>query len=100
MQAPKSTPFSNITRAAYKSALEPHHNFWLKNTFRAALAGLPKREEFVMRLAPSLAESMASEERESICYTEMAELVEIQNRVSALCRSLFVELDLEDTRKV
>ena len=42
---------------------------------------------------------MPQAERDAICYAEMAELVEIQQKVIAIMRTLFVELDMEDTRK-
>ena len=57
---------------------------------------MPKREDFLMRLAPTLTEV----ERDQVVYEEMAELVEIQNRVSAACSALFEEFDLEGLRKV
>ena len=88
-----------IAKDAYKAHLESYHNFWLKNTFRAALAGLPTRAEFLQRLAPNLAHAMQTEERERICYSEMTELVEMQQKVIATMSALFVELDLEDSRK-
>ena len=87
---------SHLARESYKTHLEQFHNFWLKNTFRAGLSAMPKREDFLQRLSPNVSD----DDRERVVYEEMAELVEIQNRVGAACSRLFVELDLEDTRKV
>ena len=75
------------------------HNFWLKNTFRAGLAAMPHRADFLSRLAPTLFEASKEEEVNAICYSEMKELVEIQQKVIATMSALFVELDLEDTRR-
>ena len=88
-----------VARGAYKTHLESYHNFWLKNTFRAGLSAMPRREEFLQRLSPALKEGLSDEEREAICYSEMGELVEVQQKVIATMSSLFVELDLEDNRK-
>ena len=89
----------NVAKDAYKAHLETYHNFWLKNTFRAALSGLPSRTEFLQRLAPNLAHSLQTDERERICYSEMAELVEVQQKAVATMSALLVELDLQDSRK-
>ena len=87
---------SNLARDAYQMHLEHFHNFWLKNTFRAGLSAMPKRDDFVQRLSPN----MTGEEREQRVYAEMAELVEIQQRVCAACSKLMIDLDLEDLRRV
>ena len=87
---------SNLARDAYQTHLEHFHNFWLKNTFRAGLSAMPKRDDFVQRLSPN----MTGEEREQRVYAEMAELVEIQQRVCAACSKLMIDLDLEDLRRV
>ena len=39
------------------------------------------------------------DERARICYTEISELVEVQQKLIATMRTLFVELDMEDSRK-
>ena len=88
---------ANVARDAYKTHLEGFHNFWLKNTFRAALAGLPSRAEFLQRLAPN--HSGKPDERDAVCYAEMTELVEVQHTVVVTILALFVELGLEDDRK-
>ena len=90
---------TNVAREAYRTHLESYHNFWLKNTFRAGLAAMPARGDFIQRLGIHLQESMKPEEIEQICYSEMAELVEVQQKVVATMSALFVELDLEDSRK-
>jgi len=87
---------SAASKEAYKNHLEVFHNFWLKNTFRAGLSAMPKREDFIVRLAPHLKDPA---ERESTVYAEMQELVDVQNHVVAVMNALFVELDLEDLRK-
>jgi hypothetical protein len=76
--------------------LRRYHSWWLKNTFRVALNGMPKRAEFVQRLAPSIPDAS---ERERIVLAELKECVEVQTRAVELMRVLFTELDLEDTRK-
>ena len=87
---------STLARDAYQTHLEHFHNFWLKNTFRAGLSAMPKREDFLQRLSPN----MPDEEREQLVYAEMSELVEVQMRVCAACSKLMIDLDLEDLRRV
>jgi hypothetical protein len=87
---------STLARDAYQTHLEHFHNFWLKNTFRAGLSAMPKREDFLQRLSPN----MPDEEREQLVYAEMSELVEVQTRVCAACSKLMIDLDLEDLRRV
>ena len=93
--ADRGASVSNLARDAYKNHLERFHNFWLKSTFRAGLSAMPARADFLVRLAPNVPE----DERERVVYEEMAELVEVQNRISAACSALFIELDLEDSRR-
>lgn len=96
----RSSGLSKIGRDAYGAHLEQFHNFWLKNTFRAGLAAMPNRGEFLVKLAAELQENgIKEEELEAICYSEMAELVELQQKAIAALRKLFVELDLEDNRR-
>ena len=99
MHTDRSQSLSNVAREAYRTHLEPYHNFWLKNTFRAGLSAMPARGEFLVKLAADLAESVGPEEREAICYAEMAELVEVQQKALAALSKIFVELDLEDNRR-
>ena len=96
----RQTPLANAARDAYRAHLESYHNFWLKNTFRAGLTAMPRREDFVERLAPSLGESLPASEREAIVYAEMGELVEVQAKAIAAMAKLYLELDMEDQRKV
>jgi len=96
MVGDRSATVSTLAREAYRTHLETFHNFWLKQTFRAGLAAMPKREDFVIRLAPHLHNET---EREQVVYQEMAELVEVQNHVVAVMNGLFAELDMEDLRK-
>ena len=44
----------NVAKEAYKTHLEAFHSWWLKNTFRVGLNGMPNREDLfqVWRLAP------------------------------------------------
>ena len=67
---------------------------------RAAPASRPAPPQLLLRLTPNLSEGLKTEEREAICYAEMAELVEVQQKVVATMTALFVELDLEDSRRV
>lgn len=95
MVADKAGQTSAIAREAYKDNLEGYHNFWLKNTFRAGLSAIPKRDDFLIRLGPGLGES----EREAVVYPEMSELVEVQNQVSSLLGGMLVEFDFEEKGK-
>ena len=102
MQSDRQSALCNIAREAYKTHLEGFHNFWLKNTFRAGLSAMPGRDDFVQRLLPPdhpAAEGKTEDERARICYTEISELVEVQQKLIATMRTLFVELDMEDSRK-
>ena len=92
----RASLLSTLARDAYQTHLEHFHNFWLKNTFRAGLSAMPKREDFLQRLSPN----MRDEEREQLVYAEMSELVEVQMRVCAACSKLMIDLDLEDLRRV
>jgi len=82
-------------RSAYASQLEPYHGWLLKNGFRVGLSGLPKRDEFLRRLAPNTPDP----DRENICVEDMRDCVNVTNQVVEAMRALFVELDLEDKRK-
>jgi hypothetical protein len=99
MHSDRASVLSNVAREAYKTHLEGFHNFWLKNTFRAGLSAMPGREDFVQRLLPLHDDGRPPEERITQCYAEVADLVEVQQKVIATMRTLFVELDLEDNRK-
>jgi hypothetical protein len=100
MHTDRAAPLSNIARDAYRTHLESFHNFWLKSTFRAGLSAMPSRSDFIDRLTPGLDETMEAPERELLCYTELAELTQVQQKAIAAVGSLLVELDMEDRRKV
>ena len=51
---------------------------------------MPKREDFLQRLASNLPDS----EREQVVYSEMRELVEVQHQILGLISALLTELDL------
>ena len=96
LEGDRTAPLSKIVRDAYRSHLEPYHNFWLKNTFRAGLGAIPRREEFLQRLAPEVTDRT---EREAKCYDEMSALVEVQARGIASIAEVLRSLNLDDTRK-
>ena len=56
----------NRLRDAYRTHLEGFHNFWLKNTFRAGLSAMPKREEMLQRLAPALCNDLNAVTAQSV----------------------------------
>merc|ERR1712146_681006 len=81
-------PLPTVAFASYRSNLEPFHGWLLKNTFHMALNGMPRRDEFMQRLPPTLKEP----EREQICVQEMQEAVEVSQQIIDTMRLLFQEL--------
>lgn len=85
-----SASLSAVATSAYKEHLEPHHNWVLKSTFKMALNAMPKMDEFLSRLGVGV----AGVDREAV-YADMAELVQVQQRVVDAIGALLVDLGLE-----
>ena len=67
----------------------------LKQAYQVALNGVPKREEAMQKFFPHLQPA----ERHEAYALEARECVAVLSRVVDAMRTLFEELDLEDTRK-
>ena len=66
----------------------------LRNTFRMGMSGLPKRDDVFAKLrAPG-------SDDEALLLEQMRECSEQMNVTISLMRGLYLELDLEDVRKV
>lgn len=88
---------THLAREAYAVELERYHGWLLRNTFAVALSAMPSREEIFARLAPR---GGTEDECARVCSAQLGEAVRVVNRVTAVMRDSFVELDLEDTRKI
>ena len=74
--------------------LQPYHSWLLRNTFRMGMSGLPKRDDVFAKLrAPG-------SDDEALLLEQMRECSEQMNVTISLMRGLYLELDLEDVRKV
>ena len=84
----------DVARASYAEHLEPYHSWLLRNTFRMGMSGLPKRDDVFAKLrAPG-------SDDEALLLEQMRECSEQMNVTISLMRGLYLELDLEDVRKV
>ena len=92
----ESKTTSEVTAYAYKTELEPFHGWLLAGTFNVALSVIPSREEVYERLGPHLPEG----NRTKLLHMEVSECLELLRSVIHSMTQLFIELDLEDTRKV
>ena len=94
--ADEGAALAGMAKDAYGKHLEPYHSWLLKNTFRMGLGGVPKRDDVLRKLGPTLSDA----ERDRTCIRDMGEVVRLLGVVVDSLRRDFAELDLEDTRKV
>ena len=87
-------PIADAVRDGYGKTLRPFHSWLLRNTFRMGMSGLPKRDDVFAKLrAPG-------SDDEALLLEQMRECSEQMNVTISLMRGLYLELDLEDVRKV
>ena len=86
----------DVGASAYRLELEPFHGWLLKNTFAVAMQAMPRKEEVIGKLGAHLPEVG----RETAVRREVTECMEMIRGVVDSMRGLYVELDLEDMRKV
>ena len=90
----REVAMKDVARASYAEHLEPYHSWLLRNTFRMGMSGLPKRDDVFAKLrAPG-------SDDEALLLEQMRECSEQMNVTISLMRGLYLELDLEDVRKV
>jgi len=85
-------------QASYTDTLQPYHKFLLRSTFGAVFRGTPPKQEFLLRLAPS--PDASQEERRDASWRDIGAFVKVAMPILKTWKDLFVELDLEDSRKI
>ena len=96
LEGDRTMPLRAIARRAYSQCLEPHHQFWLRNTFKAGLSAMPTREELLARLAPF---ERSRAVRDALCYADIEEYVRLLGTALGGVSEILASFDLDDTRK-
>jgi len=85
-------------QASYTDTLQPYHKFLLRSTFGAVFRGTPPKQDFLLRLAP--APEASQEERRDASWKDIGVFVKVAIPILKTWKDLFVELDIEDSRKI
>ena len=94
----RKSALSSVAGDAYKATLEKHHTWLLKSTFRMGLNAMPSRMEFLKKLAEGGEAGLLAkpeQERETICYDDLAELAAEQAQVNKEVMGVLNDLQLE-----
>lgn len=70
-------------RDAYKSTLAPHHSFWMKPVFSAAMSATPYRKDFYATMVGEGTETGKLDEELKVWLDALDQRVQILNRFMA-----------------
>ena len=98
LETPESEPISlsAAARRAYADELEPAHGWLLRGIFNTALSNVPAWDNYLVAVAPQV----PAEYRRAVVRRDLADLNAALLPLLAAWKQLFVDLDLEDLRKV